>query len=143
MERVLLEKIKEGDSDAFEQLYGNYAEYALRVALTVTRDKMSAADAVLVDDFTETSIQGYMSEEDDYSFEEYENLYDAIAAAIAIVALANTQYGSAAVNKIKDVFAPNKIVEEKIEGIDEKKNVSLQEGSSKYIIYIDCLKNLK
>lgn len=121
MERVLLEKIKKGDSEAFEELYSNYAEYALRVALAVTRDKMSAADAVqetfikvykninrfsldrpfrpwfyrilinecnrvmgktlnavLVDDFTEKSIQSFMSEEDDYSFEEYENLYDAI-----------------------------------------------------------------
>lgn len=63
--------------------------------------------------------------------------YGSIAAVIAIVGLANTQYGSAAVNKIKEMFAPNKTVEEKIEGIGEKKNVSLQEGSSKYIIYID------
>lgn len=121
MEKVLLKKIKDGDCEAFEQLYSNYAEYSLRVALAVTMDKMSAADAVqetfikvyrsinsfnfdkpfrpwfyrilinecnrvmgktlnavLVDDFTEKSIQGYISEEDDYSFEEYENLYDAI-----------------------------------------------------------------
>jgi len=63
--------------------------------------------------------------------------YGSIAAAIAIVAIANTQYGSAAVNKIKEMFTPSKTVEEKIEGIGEKKNVSLQEGSSKYIIYID------
>jgi hypothetical protein len=43
VERVLLEKIREGDNEAFAQLYEKYAEYALRVAMAVTRDKMSAA----------------------------------------------------------------------------------------------------
>lgn len=121
MERVLLEKIKEGDRNAFEELYNNYAEYALRVAMAVTRDKMSAADAVqetfikiyksinsfdldkpfkpwfyrilinecnrllgktpntvLVEDFIEAGFQNHILDEDDYHFEKYEDLYEAI-----------------------------------------------------------------
>jgi RNA polymerase sigma-70 factor (ECF subfamily) len=46
LDRRLLEKIREGDNEAFAVLYNNYADYALRVAMTVTRNKMSAADAV-------------------------------------------------------------------------------------------------
>jgi RNA polymerase sigma factor (sigma-70 family) len=46
LDRELLERIKEGDNEAFEKLYNKYADYALRVAMTVTRNKMSAADAV-------------------------------------------------------------------------------------------------
>jgi RNA polymerase sigma-70 factor (ECF subfamily) len=42
----LLQKIREGDRAAFEDLYNKYADYALRVAMAVTRNKMSAADAV-------------------------------------------------------------------------------------------------
>lgn len=56
MERVLLEKIREGDNEAFAELYEKYAEYALRVAMAVTRDKMSAADVV-----QETFIKVYKS----------------------------------------------------------------------------------
>ena len=121
MDRILLEKIREGDREAFAELYNKYAEYALRVAMAVTRDKMSTADvvqetfikiyknidgfdldkpfkpwfyrilinecnrllgknqnAVLVEDFTEAGMQDYIREEDDYSFEEYEDLYKAI-----------------------------------------------------------------
>lgn len=63
--------------------------------------------------------------------------YGSVAAAISIVIMANTEYGHATANKIKQLFEPNKIVSEQIEGMDEKSNVSLQEGSSKYIIYID------
>ena len=46
MERELLERIKSKDKKAFEELYNIYSEYALRVALAVTKDKTNAADAV-------------------------------------------------------------------------------------------------
>lgn len=46
MDRELLQKIREGDSEVFAELYNKYADYALRVAMAVTRNKMSAADAV-------------------------------------------------------------------------------------------------
>lgn len=46
MEINLLKKVKEGDKYAFADLYNEYAEYALRVAMAVTRNKVSAADAV-------------------------------------------------------------------------------------------------
>lgn len=46
MENELIIKIKSGDRAAFEELYNRYADQALRVAMAVTKDKMSAADAV-------------------------------------------------------------------------------------------------
>ncbi|MCM0649142.1 RNA polymerase sigma factor [Clostridium swellfunianum] len=46
MDRELLQRIREGDNEAFEELYNKYADYALRVAAVVTKNKMSAADAV-------------------------------------------------------------------------------------------------
>ena len=119
LHRELLQNIIEGDRDAFAELYNKHSEYALRVAIAVTRNKMSAADAVqesfirvyknihsfdidkpfepwfyrilinecnriigkasntiLVDDFIENNPQGAI--EDEYKFEEYENLYKAI-----------------------------------------------------------------
>jgi hypothetical protein len=63
--------------------------------------------------------------------------YGSIAAAMAVVIVSNTQYGHAAADKIKQLFAPNKVVKLQIEGTDEKQKVSLKEGSAKYIIYID------
>jgi hypothetical protein len=60
-----------------------------------------------------------------------------VAAALAIVIFSNTEYGHATANKIREIFAPNKIVEEQIEGTDEKNEATLQESSAKYIIYID------
>ena len=56
MEKVILKRIIEGDNLAFEELYNEYADYALRVALAVTRSKMNAADAV-----QETFIRIYKS----------------------------------------------------------------------------------
>jgi RNA polymerase sigma factor (sigma-70 family) len=44
--RALLQNIKDGDNQAFAELYNEYADYALRVAMAVTGNKMSAADAV-------------------------------------------------------------------------------------------------
>lgn len=46
MDRSVLQKIREGDNEAFAELHNSYADYALRVAMTVTRNKMSVADAV-------------------------------------------------------------------------------------------------
>ncbi|WP_052085905.1 RNA polymerase sigma factor [Clostridium sp. HMP27] len=46
MDRELLQKIREGDKEAFQELYNKYAEYALRTAAAITRNKMNAADAV-------------------------------------------------------------------------------------------------
>lgn len=46
LDKELLQKIREGDKGAFQELYNKYAEYALRTAAAVTKNKMSAADAV-------------------------------------------------------------------------------------------------
>ncbi|WP_242966372.1 RNA polymerase sigma factor [Clostridium sp. BSD9I1] len=46
MDRELLHQIREGDKEAFQELYNKYAEYALRTAAAITRNKMNAADAV-------------------------------------------------------------------------------------------------
>jgi RNA polymerase sigma-70 factor (ECF subfamily) len=46
LDRELLRRIRQGDNEAFAELYNKYADYALRVAMAVTRNKMSAADAV-------------------------------------------------------------------------------------------------
>lgn len=63
--------------------------------------------------------------------------YGSIAAAVSIILLVNTQYGQAAVGKIKEIFVPNKVVKQQIEGMDENSNVLLKEGTMKYIIYVD------
>lgn len=63
--------------------------------------------------------------------------YGSMAAALALVIGLNTEYGQAAVDKIKELFVPNKVVKQQIEGMDENSNVALKEGSAKYIIYID------
>jgi len=46
LDKELLQKIREGDKEAFQELYNKYAEYALRTAAAITRNKMNAADAV-------------------------------------------------------------------------------------------------
>ncbi len=46
MERLILERIKAGELQAFEELYELYAEYALRVATAITRNQANAADVV-------------------------------------------------------------------------------------------------
>ncbi len=60
-----------------------------------------------------------------------------VAAALAVVIFSNTEYGHATANKIREIFAPNKTITQSLEGMDEESNVSLKEGSSKYIVYID------
>ncbi|MBE0448901.1 MAG: RNA polymerase sigma factor [Actinobacteria bacterium] len=46
MTEALMRRIREGDEAAFTELYGHYADHALRIAMAVTKDKDSAADAV-------------------------------------------------------------------------------------------------
>ena len=63
--------------------------------------------------------------------------YGSIAAAIAVVIGVNTEYGEAAVSKIREIFLPNKVITEKIEGTDKNTTVNLKESSMNYIIYVD------
>lgn len=63
--------------------------------------------------------------------------YGSIAAAVAIVIGMNTQYGQAAVGKIKEIFVPNKVVKQELEGTTSENKVTLKESSMKYVIYID------
>lgn len=46
MEKILLQQLKEGDTQALGELYNLYAEHALRTACAVTRSPSMAADAV-------------------------------------------------------------------------------------------------
>jgi RNA polymerase sigma-70 factor (ECF subfamily) len=45
-EQEIITRIKSGDRGAFKLLYNEYAEYALRVAASITRNKATAMDAV-------------------------------------------------------------------------------------------------
>lgn len=63
--------------------------------------------------------------------------YGSVAAAVALVVGFNTDYGQAAVGKIKEIFAPNKVIKQGIEGMPTQDNVTLKESAMKYIIYID------
>lgn len=56
MERLILEKIKDGELQAFQELYELYAKYALRVATAITKSQANAADVV-----QETFIRVYRS----------------------------------------------------------------------------------
>jgi RNA polymerase sigma factor (sigma-70 family) len=46
MEKEIIQRIQQGDEKAFAKLYHLYAEYALRVAMAVTKSRANAADAV-------------------------------------------------------------------------------------------------
>lgn len=46
MEKKLIKRIKKGDPEAFATLYHQYAEYALRVAMAITKDVADGSDAV-------------------------------------------------------------------------------------------------
>lgn len=59
-----------------------------------------------------------------------------VAAAIVIAFSLNTNAGKAAVNKIKNLFVPEKVIEQDIEGQKENTKVNLKQ-SSDYVIYID------
>lgn len=46
MTKALMRRVRDGDGTAFTELYRHYADHALRMAMAVTKDKDSAADAV-------------------------------------------------------------------------------------------------
>lgn len=46
LEKKLINRIREGDQEAFATLYNQYADYALRVGLAVTKNMANSADAV-------------------------------------------------------------------------------------------------
>ncbi|MDD3851968.1 MAG: hypothetical protein PHS13_10290, partial [Firmicutes bacterium] len=59
------------------------------------------------------------------------------AAAVLIIGL-NTQPGLALVNRIREMFEPEKNITQDIEGSEEKQNVQLNEGrDAEYVIYVD------
>lgn len=61
-----------------------------------------------------------------------------IAATLFIVfTMTTTETGNAFVNKIKELFVPEKVVTEELEGMEEENQVSLQEGKVGYVIYFD------
>lgn len=45
-ESKLIKKIKKGDQQAFKRLYDSYADYALRTAFAITKNKSDASDIV-------------------------------------------------------------------------------------------------
>lgn len=59
------------------------------------------------------------------------------AAVVLTVLVATTQPGKAAIGKLKEVFAPKKVVVQEVEGIKTEKQVDLQENGKNYIIYYD------
>ncbi|TDT62784.1 hypothetical protein EDD71_10357 [Fonticella tunisiensis] len=63
--------------------------------------------------------------------------YGIVAAVLVIILLANTRYGSAAADKIRKLFVPNKTIEQNLEGTGEKTKVDLEISPMKYIIYLD------
>lgn len=46
MEEIVIKRIKEGDKEAFAVLYHQYSDYALRVAMAITKNRANGADAV-------------------------------------------------------------------------------------------------
>lgn len=63
--------------------------------------------------------------------------FGAIAAVFVLMLLTTTQYGQAAINKIKILLDPQKKIIEQIEGDQEEKEYVLKEGQMGYVIYID------
>lgn len=64
--------------------------------------------------------------------------YAGIAAAFLAIFLAtNPQYVDAAVDKIRELFEPTKIIEQNLEGTGEETKVDLEVSPQKYIIYVD------
>ncbi|MBB6284415.1 hypothetical protein [Geobacillus subterraneus] len=61
----------------------------------------------------------------------------ASVAAAVVLAFLFTAPGQAAIDQVKQWFAPKKVITEEIEGQKEQKEVTLNEGKAGYIIYID------
>ncbi|AKL97260.1 hypothetical protein CACET_c38320 [Clostridium aceticum] len=60
-----------------------------------------------------------------------------IAAALAIMFLAGTAPGHATIDRIKELFTPEKVIVEEIEGMEEQSDVTLQRSKLGYVIYFD------
>lgn len=63
----------------------------------------------------------------------------ASVAAVAVIVIGlNTQPGLALVNRIREMFEPEKNITQDIEGSKEEQNVQLNEGANaEYVIYVD------
>jgi len=59
------------------------------------------------------------------------------AAAAMVLVFLFTAPGQAAIDQVKQWFAPKKVITEEIEGQKEHKEVTLNEGKAGYVIYID------
>ncbi|AGT30858.1 hypothetical protein M493_02625 [Geobacillus genomosp. 3] len=59
------------------------------------------------------------------------------AAAAVALAFLFTAPGQAAIDQVKQWFAPKKVITEEIEGQKEQKEVTLNEGKAGYVIYVD------
>jgi hypothetical protein len=65
-------------------------------------------------------------------------IISSVAAAAMVILVLNTQPGHALIQNIKEIFLPEKVVEQSIEGQTEKRNVSLEESkTADYVIYVD------
>jgi hypothetical protein len=65
-------------------------------------------------------------------------IFAAVAAAMLIAFGTQTSTGSAMIDKVKEMFAPEKDVTTKIEGSDEETKLNLHEGKkAKYVLYVD------
>ncbi|AOY75295.1 hypothetical protein [Clostridium formicaceticum] len=60
-----------------------------------------------------------------------------IAAALIVMFLAGTAPGHATIDRIKELFVPEKTIVEEIEGQEEQTDVSLQKSKLGYVIYFD------
>ena len=58
------------------------------------------------------------------------------AALLLVVMIFSTETGNAFINNVKELFVPEKVVKEQIEGIESESNVTIQEGND-YVIYFD------
>jgi len=65
--------------------------------------------------------------------------YAASAAAVALIVVsAQTDSAHALINQIKEIFAPEKELDQAIEGIEEENTLHLTESSTaEYVIYVD------
>lgn len=60
-----------------------------------------------------------------------------LAAVLLIFVIAPAKPTQALINQIKEWFAPQKVVEERLEGIPSKSQVTLHQGASNYVVYFD------
>ncbi|KXZ40402.1 hypothetical protein SAMN05661008_00044 [Alkalithermobacter thermoalcaliphilus JW-YL-7 = DSM 7308] len=103
---------------------------------------LNTDEAKQLKDIIWKDIEMKINTEKDNSIRKETNIFKnikllAIAASISIIFLLNTNYGQAAIDKIKEIFVQEKNNIELIEGIKEKNKVDLQTGQLGYVIYFD------